>query len=509
MLIASCTTATKQTNLNISKRGLAQDRTPLNDRQLNEAFNAAIRGKVDVLSRFHNEGYELNIRDRWGASLAFVAARHEKINVLEFLDSIGHDLNAPNNMGDTPANYAKRHEKINVLEFLRSKGHDVSVPNKKEQLSNLEMKKSGEKKSDRTSNSEEPRVERTREAARKELLERFGISDPNATDAKGRPIAFDYHSPEDLKLFFDAGLDANIKGPGDVRQVSSRIYLEVTLLQHYADSYFDSSKKMELILQAGANPLRASFGSANRHHYFVTNIESIQLLLLAGVRLGNLGVESYDSAANYIWRRNLGYAADVLSALNEAAGRGGENSVDQYSIYKIRRSTIDRVNSEVVERVIRETENTLDLTDRQKETRRFLHKLAIQGNDRELRTLLRRRSVRRMIDVDNGRGSTPLLSAVKAGNYKNAMAFLSHGADPNAKDSVGNTALHYVTILYRQRKPEASREIARALHAVGADSSIKNNYGHTPLDEMNIRGTGDKEVTKILRKRKRSRMRCF
>ncbi len=152
MLISACSIFTKQTNLNTPKRGIAQNKISLSDRQVNQAFNAAVSGKVDVLNHFYNEGYDLKIKDQHRDTLAFTAARHERINVLEFLHSIGHDLNAPNDTnstGETVAVEVKRRNKANVLEFLRSKGYDVDTPNK-EQLSNSVRSEKSQRKSEKS-----------------------------------------------------------------------------------------------------------------------------------------------------------------------------------------------------------------------------------------------------------------------------------------------------------------------------------------------------------------------
>ncbi len=476
-MLMSCSTLSSKSSLTHRKpdqlvytagsREIAQDRISLNDRQVNEAFNAAVSGKVDVLNRFYNEGYDLKIKNQWGGeTLAFTAARHERVNVLEFLHRIGHDLNAPNNLGETPEDYAKRHEKVKVLEFLRSKGYNVDIPNKKEQLPRFRNEKSRRGENSRTS-GEANGERRTREAAKKELHEKFGISDPNAKEATGRPVVFSktYTGPEDLKLFLEAGLDPDIRGPGDWDSLSGKTW-HVSLLQHVDGK----PELLRMVLAAGANPHKPAFirGRKPDYKYIVTNKESQQILLReAGVPPQRIRTDSLRSGTR-------------LS--NEA---------------------LDVVNENVV---------NSDLTDRQKENRRLLHTFAIDPKPSHLRNLLRRRSFRRMIDIDNGFGSSPLLMAMKHGLYKNAANLLAQGADPNAKDPFGNTALHYAAIFYGQGKGGRlvkDIDIVRALYAVGGDPSIKNDFGKTPLDEVNIRGTGDKEVTKILSKRKKRRMRCF
>ncbi|AGT42736.1 ankyrin repeat domain-containing protein [Treponema pedis] len=79
------------------------------------------------------------------------------------------------------------------------------------------------------------------------------------------------------------------------------------------------------------------------------------------------------------------------------------------------------------------------------------------------------------IDVKNMASSTALHEAVRSGKIETASLLIKSGADPNARDASGNTALHLVM-------PEASRsKLFSELLASGAKPNIKDNYGETPL----------------------------
>lgn len=109
MLTASCTTTTKQANLNMPKRGVAQeeDRIPLNDTQLNEAFEAARTGETEVLRDFHNKGYDANTPDKDGYTPAHFAGAMGKVEVLSFFKNHEYNLNVLDKNGDTPEDLYK------------------------------------------------------------------------------------------------------------------------------------------------------------------------------------------------------------------------------------------------------------------------------------------------------------------------------------------------------------------------------------------------------------------
>jgi uncharacterized protein len=68
---------------------------------------------------------------------------------------------------------------------------------------------------------------------------------------------------------------------------------------------------------------------------------------------------------------------------------------------------------------------------------------------------------------------SPLLGAVKWGNFKAAAELLKHGADPNYRDRHGMTALHYMLKKSRDKKHFAM------FIASGARGDIPNNSGET------------------------------
>ena len=67
------------------------------------------------------------------------------------------------------------------------------------------------------------------------------------------------------------------------------------------------------------------------------------------------------------------------------------------------------------------------------------------------------------------------MSAAYRGKADCAEALLEWGADKDAADSIGNTALHKAAM-------EGQLECARLLVAAGADRATKTKDGKTPLD---------------------------
>jgi Ankyrin repeats (3 copies) len=85
--------------------------------------------------------------------------------------------------------------------------------------------------------------------------------------------------------------------------------------------------------------------------------------------------------------------------------------------------------------------------------------------------------------IANKRAPTPLLARAAAhGTPGVVKALLNGGAQVNARDSYGRTALHYASAV----ESCISNKITRLLMAAGADVDVKDKEGYTPL--MRARG---------------------
>ncbi len=96
------------------------------------------------------------------------------------------------------------------------------------------------------------------------------------------------------------------------------------------------------------------------------------------------------------------------------------------------------------------------------------------------------------VDINLADGKTPLMVASQKGSTAAAEFLLSKGANPNASDAKGNTALHYIA----EFGDASYAELIRALVASGANPSFINSKGQTPL--MVARATGNTQTTILL-----------
>ena len=99
--------------------------------------------------------------------------------------------------------------------------------------------------------------------------------------------------------------------------------------------------------------------------------------------------------------------------------------------------------------------------------------------------LLLRHDAGATVNVRGKREQIPLHSAAYSGQIDVVRLLLHHKAEVNARDAIGDTALHYLGEWFHYRKgsniPRQLADIARLLLDYGADVNARNTIGWTPL----------------------------
>jgi hypothetical protein len=116
----------------------------------------------------------------------------------------------------------------------------------------------------------------------------------------------------------------------------------------------------------------------------------------------------------------------------------------------------------------------------------------IQDNEDEVLEILKSRSIN--INIKGRKGTTPLMEAAEAGmDLKYVKILIDHGADVNAKNDDGMTALMFAVL-------NGKIEKMQLLISNGADVNAHNEWGQTPLIQACIGVTGSirKDIVELL-----------
>jgi ankyrin repeat protein len=103
------------------------------------------------------------------------------------------------------------------------------------------------------------------------------------------------------------------------------------------------------------------------------------------------------------------------------------------------------------------------------------------------------------VNIRDPKGKNALLVSVDSNQTEYIELLVSHGIDINSQDNDGNTALHYplARVLRNKMFLPSSKEIAKILLDEGADPTIRNKEGKSPMDLA--METGESELINLLK----------
>lgn len=151
----------------------------------------------------------------------------------------------------------------------------------------------------------------------------------------------------------------------------------------------------------------------------------------------------------------------MRSALDAGADPNAKNQSGRTALHE------GALNGEVARLLL---DNGADPNVQDVEGKTALHIAARAPHDTSTETLLQGGANPSITDA---KGATPLIGVT---NAKNADLLLDYGADVNARDAKGDTALH-VDARWRRSDTEVTERLAQR----GADLDARNDKGETPL----------------------------
>jgi cytohesin len=429
--------------------------------------NAAAAGWIKVATYLLDHGADVNA-DRGGA--LYAAAKAGNRAMVELLLSRGAEVNPKENTGLAPLHIAVQNGFQAVVEVLLANKADVNAQNG-----------SGVTPLFLAAGRDNPKIVSL-------LLEHK--ADVNASDQSGAtPLMNAARSghPEIVRLLLAADANPNVEtssseknGPG---QLPAGFYGR-TALSFAAES--GSPEMVKALLAAKAEPSGGKLDAPLLCAIHNNNIESAELLLQAGAKPDSIG--GFDFSRQPGSGSGFGGRSGGIFNGGPVGGRGGRGGFG--GLPRLVTPLWLAISENQLPMVQLLLKSKADPNDSQTDARSLLFNAL--SNTNILEALLDAGAKVDARDKITGAGEvyprqpafnwTPLVSAAYDENVGAVNIVLEHGADPNAMDGYGDTALHKAAENQRLQP-----KIFESLLNHHANPNLKNNSGETPLDLLKSR----------------------
>lgn len=413
---------------------------------------AARGGQVEVARMLLARGADINTWTRWNETALHAAAEAGKADMVTFLLQMGADVNDQGGGGRTPLHEAAREGHVEVARRLLAAGARVDQESMYEGTALHVAARAGKTEMVRLLVEagadlevgdvcrETPLQNAVRGghlAACRLLVEKGARLWPGSDDKDALRVAVVENEPEILKVFLASGK------LGDLRAARlplvSRNHVEVTRVLLDAGIRLDPADNESVAMAAGE----------------LGDVEVMKRLLAMGLKLGPVGGT----------KGRTRYESGGYAAMDSAIGHGRKDLVRFLLACGV------------------------DPNDPDRDNRAALF-AAVRSSNKPAAILLCDAGAQ--INAQGGSsGSTPLMRAAGQGDEEMVRVLLARGAEVNAVDKQGQTALYYALrhrdyvygrVEIRSGKDSACRT-AGLLVAWGADLNHHDADGLTPLDQ--------------------------